>query len=55
MTVFLIAVAVLLVGAVVFAVPRLRGASRHVDAILQDHNTHTTATTSTDSKENPAA
>ncbi len=51
----LIAAAVLLVAAVVFAVPRLRRASRHVDAILRDHNTQTRATTATDSKENPAA
>jgi len=54
MTVFLIAAAVLLVVAVAFAVPRLRRASRHVDAILHDHNTRTT-TAIPDPKETPAA
>ncbi|MFF7527303.1 hypothetical protein [Streptomyces pseudovenezuelae] len=51
----LIAAAVLLVSAVAFAVPRLRRASRHVDAILRDHNTQTPTRAIPDSKENPAA
>jgi hypothetical protein len=57
MTVLLIAAA-LIAAAVAFAVPRLRRASQHVDAIRWEfqHSTQTPAPPATDdSKENPAA